>query len=143
MEDLPNEGYVLRTLNFLKNKKLTKYDYAFKEYNPHNVGDNEQFIKEVRQTFFSFLKIFLKDIPKFIDKSRALDDTSTVFDKYFDIKGYLDSFSGEQAYPFAARLVHSTQFQSFCDDYFSGNETSNYRIFYGILDKDYAESDQD
>lgn len=74
------------------------------------LGDSEEFVKEVRQTFFNFLKPFLKEVPKFIDKTRQNDDTSTVFDKYFDVKRYLDSFEGEQAHPFACRLVNSTQF---------------------------------
>jgi len=85
-EELPDEGYVLRTLNNLKNKRITKYDYAYKEFVQAKNCDSEQFIKEVRQTFFNFLKPFLKEVPKFIDKSRAKEDASTVFDKYFNVK---------------------------------------------------------
>lgn len=31
-EELPNEGYILKMLNNLKNKRITKYDYAYKEF---------------------------------------------------------------------------------------------------------------
>lgn len=94
-EELPDEGYVLRVLNNLKNKRITKYDYAYKQLVTVSLGDSEEFVREVRQTFFNFLKPFLKEVPKFIDKTRLNDDTSTVFDKYFDVKGYLASFKGE------------------------------------------------
>ena len=99
-QELPNEGHLLRMLNTLKNKRITKYDYAYKQLVTEKMGDSEDFVKEVRQTFFNFLKPFLKEVPKYIDKTRLQDDTTTVFEKYFDVKSYLASFEGEQSYPF-------------------------------------------
>lgn len=59
-----------------------------------------------------------------------------MFFNFFDVKGYLDYFEGESGFAFASRLVNSTQFQSFCDDYFSVHDALNFHIFFGILGLD-------
>jgi hypothetical protein len=35
-------------LNTLKNKRITKYDYAYKQLVTEKMGDSEDFVKEVR-----------------------------------------------------------------------------------------------
>lgn len=131
-EELQNEGFVMRTLNCLKNRRIQKYDNAYKAPLYQTESETIEFIKEVRATFFSFIKPFLQDVPKFIDSKCASQDTQTVFDKYFDKKNYLKSFEGESTLPFAQRLVNSSQFQRFCDDYFAQDGANNFRVFYGI-----------
>ena len=82
--ELPDEGLVLRTLNCFKNKMITQYDYLYKNEKSSPEKDTESFIKEVRQTFFKFLKPFLEDVPKFLNKN-CLIDSRNVFSKYFNI----------------------------------------------------------
>ena len=62
-KELPDEGQILCELNNLKNKMITKYDYAYKEFVPMDEDDTETFIKEVRQTFFKLIKPFLVNVP--------------------------------------------------------------------------------
>ena len=97
-------------LNTLKNKRISKYDYAYKELNLRQQKDSERFVKEVRQTFLQVLKPFLKDVQKCIDGSRDADSTQTVFEKYFASHKYLRMFEGEAGYDFARGLLNSTQF---------------------------------
>ena len=93
-EELPDELRIIRMLNNLKNKRITKYDFAYKEL-LQTKYDSDAFVKDVRQTFFNLIKPFLKCVPKFIDKTRKQDDTSTVFFNFFNVKGYLEYFEGE------------------------------------------------
>lgn len=100
-EELQNEGFVMRTLNSLKNRRIQKYDNAYKAPLYQTEGETLEFIKEVRATFFSFLRPFLQDVPRYINFKCAGLDTQTVFDRYFDKDGYLKSFEGEPTLPFA------------------------------------------
>ena len=81
-------------------------------------------INDIRAMFFSFLKPYLECVGTYIDKNRKADDVNTIFGKYFNTPGYLSEFD-EASAPFAKRLVNSSQFQHFCDDYFS-EELTNY-----------------
>ena len=104
-----NEGYAMRALNTLKNRRIQKYDYAFKEMVENDQEDDEEnFIQEVRQTFFNLLKPLLTNVNDFIDKTKKADDADTVFTKYFDKKRYLDSFRGEAQEAFAKEMLNSS-----------------------------------
>lgn len=86
-EKMENEGNAMRTLNTLKNKKIRKCDYAFTSMVQDEDEDSETFVREVRQTFFNFLKTFLGEIPKCFkaeESLKKLDDQQKVFHKYFD-----------------------------------------------------------
>lgn len=87
-----NEGYAMRALNTLKNRRIQKYDYAFKEMVDNDVEDDENFIQEVRQTFFNMLKPFLVQADECIDKKKRADDTNTVFTNYFNKKKFKEYF---------------------------------------------------
>ena len=83
-----NEGNALRILNTLKNKKIQKYDYAFKcmvkkDFLQDEEDDNN-FVDEVRQTFFNFLKPFLCNLPDFYKDTSKMNDQDIVFGNYFD-----------------------------------------------------------
>ena len=56
--------------------------------------EKEEFVAEVRRTFFNFLKPFLISLPEFFKDSSHLTDQEIVFSKYFDSKTYLESFDG-------------------------------------------------
>lgn len=79
----------MRTLNSLKNRRIQKYDNAYKAPLYQTESETIEFIREVRETFLSFLKPFLQDVPKYINTQLASQDTKTVFKKYFDLNGYL------------------------------------------------------
>lgn len=149
---MPNENYHLRSLNLLKNKKIVKYDYAYREMIDNNEFTLEQedqmFVKEARAKFFEFLKPYLRQVKDCIKDDFKLDNrkracefgctneqdlTTAVFSKYFDIDGYLEDFE-EDDMPFVKRLSNSSQFQHFCDDYFLEDETTNYKMFFSIID---------
>ena len=49
----------MRALNTLKNRRIQKYDYDFKEMVQNDQLDDTLFIKEVRRTFFDLLKPML------------------------------------------------------------------------------------
>ena len=99
----------MRILNNLGDKRISKYDYAYKEHLKQKREDSEIFIKDIRETFFNKLKPFLKIAFKYIDRSKNCDDASTVFDKYFDAKGFVASFSGDTvSQVFARALVNSS-----------------------------------
>ena len=74
-EELQNEGYVMRTLNSLKNRRIQKYDNAYKAPLYQTESETIEFIKDVRATFFSFLQPFLQDVPRFINSKCAGFDT--------------------------------------------------------------------
>lgn len=46
-EELPNEAILLRTLNNLKNRRMNKYDFAFKELVTMEKS-SDAFVKDVR-----------------------------------------------------------------------------------------------
>ena len=139
---MPEEQLLLKMLNSLKNKRISKYDFAYKELNLRQQKDSERFVKQVRQTFLEVLKPFLKDVQKCIDTSRDADSSQTVFEKYFDSHKYLGMFEGEAGQDFACRLLNSTQFQSFCDDYFSVDQHTNFQLFFNIIGTNPAPEDQ-
>ncbi len=105
-----NEGYAMRALNTLKNRRIQKYDYAFKEMVDNDAEDDENFIQEVRQTFFNMLKPFLEQADKCIDKKRKADDADTVFTNYFNKKKFREYFQGEAQEAFANEILNSSQF---------------------------------
>lgn len=49
----------------------------------------DDFVSEVRTTFFNFLKPFLRDLPDYFKDTKELDDSEKVFSKYFDSNKYL------------------------------------------------------
>lgn len=102
----------MRALNTLKNRRIQKYDYAFKEMVQNDELDDTLFIKEVRRTFFDLLKPMLTVVEseKCIDRTKKGDDTDTVFSKYFDKEKYKQFFKGETAEAFAKELVETSQF---------------------------------
>jgi len=74
-------------LNNLKNRRIQKCDYAFKQMINEEYEDD--FVSEVRTTFFNFLKPFLRDLPDYFRDTKELDDSEKVFSKYFDSNKYL------------------------------------------------------
>jgi hypothetical protein len=95
-QSMNNEQSFLRTLNNLKNRKISKYDYAYVEQvTQDDEHDKDWFVEAVRQTFFSFLKPFLKEVNKCIDTMDGKDDSERVFAKYFDQEAFLEKFGSE------------------------------------------------
>lgn len=134
---MENEGNAMRTLNTLKNKKIRKCDYAFSSMVQDEDEDSETFVREVRQTFFNFLKTFLGEIPKCFraeESLKKLDEQQKVFHKYFDKDQYLNNFEGSER-RFANELLKSTSLITFCDDKFNQDQINNYNIFYKIIEK--------
>ena len=86
------ERNAMIVLNQLKNKRIEKYDYAFKDMAVGDQEDEEYFIREVRLTFFNLLKIYLSPIVECIDKTKDKNDANTVFSKYFNKEKYLSNF---------------------------------------------------
>lgn len=120
----------MRTLNNLKNRKITKYDYAYVDMVTQDTEqDKQEFVSEVRQTFFKFLRPFLCEVPDYIDCMKGANDSEKVFAKYFDSKSYLQQWQGKECtnqLKFATKLLTSSQFQHFCDDVFEMDELNNY-----------------
>lgn len=79
----------MRTLNYLKNRRVQKYDYAFKTLIEQDGKDDEMFVEEVRQTFLNFLKPYLIDLPDYFNDVSNLNDQEIVFNKYFQKQEYL------------------------------------------------------
>lgn len=70
----------MRTLNSLKNRKISKYDYAYVDMITQDTEeDQENFMQEVRQTFFNILKPFLIDVPDYIKSMKDRKDEEKVF----------------------------------------------------------------
>jgi hypothetical protein len=69
---MENEGNAMRTLNNLKNRRIAKCDYAFASMVQEDQNHDEDFVSEVRQTFFNFLKPFLKSLPDHFLKQNSM-----------------------------------------------------------------------
>ena len=67
MAELPGEINSLKMLNSLRNKRIFKYDYSYKELNMRRELDSEQFVEDVRRVFLSLLTPFLNVVPSCID----------------------------------------------------------------------------
>jgi hypothetical protein len=70
----------------MKNNRVNVYDHAF----PEEIPVNDDFITQIRETFFSILKPFLVNIDRYIDKT--VDPTTASFYVYFKKDDYLESF---------------------------------------------------
>ena len=107
---LSNEVTVLRTLNQIKNKRVTKYDLAYPDIS--NV-DEDDFVTEVRQYFISIFNPYLKKI----DSCFKMDiikgaktgekEAKLIFEQYFDSKMYMKPFLDEPDEDFARGLLRS------------------------------------
>lgn len=73
-----------------------------------NEDYEDDFVSEVRTTFFNFLKPFLRDLPDYFKDTRDLNDSEKVFSKYFDSNKYLQLFEGEKDLGFAKALLNSS-----------------------------------
>lgn len=75
----------MRLLNNLKNKRIFKYDYAYRcMVTNTSIQDSDLFVQEIRTAFFNFLKPFLIEVPSFINNMKGKKDSEKVFSKYFD-----------------------------------------------------------
>ena len=113
----------------MKNSKVNRYDAAYPE-NLVNDTDNIDFVTQIRETFFSILKPYLVNLEDYIDTKT--DPNQANFYKYFNKKGYLDNFDLPAQKEFAQKLMESSQFIHFCDDFFS-DELNNFQMLHAIL----------
>lgn len=98
------------------------------------IFDQDNFVKEVRQTFFNILKPYLKPLPKYFNPTDKLSEQQKVFKYLVRKQDYLESFTDcRLEREFAEALVESSQFQCFCDGYFNDEEINNFFIFYHII----------
>ena len=99
----------------LKNSRINQYDKAYPD---SQIPDTDDFVLQVRETFFGLLKPYLQKVEEFINQT--IDPKDAYFQKYFNIKDYLSYYEdrGDIYKKFAEALVQSSQFIHFCDDFF-------------------------
>eukprot|EP00352_Strombidinopsis_acuminata_P000430 CAMPEP_0176348484 /NCGR_PEP_ID=MMETSP0126-20121128/7902_1 /TAXON_ID=141414 ORGANISM="Strombidinopsis acuminatum, Strain SPMC142" /NCGR_SAMPLE_ID=MMETSP0126 /ASSEMBLY_ACC=CAM_ASM_000229 /LENGTH=143 /DNA_ID=CAMNT_0017697303 /DNA_START=859 /DNA_END=1290 /DNA_ORIENTATION=- len=106
----------VRTLNQIINRKVLKYDTAYKEIMNKQIEKETKendFVQDIRKIFYSYLNAYLADIWDFIDTENCkAEDSSTVFAKYFKRDKYLAQFGDEDdiEYKFAIELIKSPAF---------------------------------
>ncbi|CDW84178.1 UNKNOWN [Stylonychia lemnae] len=120
----PDESMYIRTLNTLKNSRINQYDKAYPD---SQIPDDDDFVVQVRETFFKMLKPYLSRIEECIDKS--VDPNGAYFQKYFKQEKFLENFEcyGQMHLEFAKALIQSSQFQHFCDEY-SDEDLNNFTM---------------
>ena len=99
----------------------------------------EEFVGQVRETFFSLLKPYFIKIEDYIDKK--VKSNGAFFENYFFKKEYTSHFEAlsDHHHAFAKALVESSQFIHFCDDYFTdlaaggAGELNNFQMFKAII----------
>jgi len=64
LPQVPDETMYIRILNTLKNCRINQYDKAYPDT---HTPDGDDFVQQVRETFFGLLKPFLTKIEKYMD----------------------------------------------------------------------------
>ena len=110
----------LRSLNFAKNTKVAKYDYAYREMllDDELQDEDKRFVNEVRQKFFGILRPLLVNVKDCIKDEYRIEnrhlypgidfEVCTVFDKYFDKPRYMEDHIGEGDEGFIKRFIDSS-----------------------------------
>ena len=131
--DLPkleDELHHLRTLNLLKNYKVTKFDSAFSDqYQAELDANHKTFVKEVRDYFKGILSPYIDDIGDFIREVKPPKEPT--FNNYFKKSSYIANFTGTECEQFAKVLCQSAAFSYFCDNHLS-EDLSNYTLYQNI-----------
>ena len=99
----------------------------------------EDFVVQVKETFFSLLRPYFSKIDDFIN--RKVSSNGAYFESYFFKNDYLSQFEdmSDVHLKFVQALVGSSQFIHFCDEFFSettvggDGELTNFQMFKSIM----------
>jgi hypothetical protein len=89
----------------LKNQKINEYDKAYPD---SESPDIEDFVNQIRESFFTILKPFLSKVEDYIDTT--VDPLTANFARYFKEQEYLENFEnyGNNHLKFAKALTQSS-----------------------------------